>query len=90
MTAVLPITLAPADATTVSGSALQSRNASIGGAAVAGAGRLLARTIAWVCASIGATAELRLSMFVKRDIGLLPEQELNGMFRERDDLLWRV
>ncbi|WP_144186630.1 hypothetical protein [Elioraea rosea] len=90
MTAVLPITLAPADATTVSGSAWQSRAAGIAGSAVAGACRLVARTGAWVCAWMAIAGEPRLGAHAKRDIGLLPEQELDGVFGDRDDLLWRL
>jgi hypothetical protein len=83
MTAVLPTTLAPADATATPGTARPSPAAAL-------ARRVLARTIGWARARTGTPADPRLGDHAKSDIGLLPEQELDGVFHERDDLLWRL
>lgn len=95
MTAVLPITLAPANATSVSESARPFRAAAKAGAAVAEAGRVLARITSWGVARMGFTTELRLGVRARRDIGLLPEQGLDGPCFGPDEirsraLVWRV
>jgi hypothetical protein len=55
-----------------------------------GLGRLVALIADWLRARTPTTTELRLSALAKRDIGLLPEEELGGVFHERDDFLWRM